>query len=193
MFFILRSMQQRDLSNSHYLSVRWGLPYFCSSYFALLCPILKSLSEPAKGYGAWQQCQEGEGKWVKHFLDDDWHHNPKFHLQPSRVHLPVTCLPQSLPGDKSPFLVYFPCLCALLHSAVWTHSIWVPLSIPASHTFTLTFTPNGSKPNKIMPWGCQEATNLQLLLRQIFLDLKTSKFSHYLVEWSWAVSNFFLF
>ena len=83
MFFILRSMQQRDLCNSHYLGVRWGLPYFCSSYFALLCPILKNLSEPAKGYRAWEQCQEGEGRWVKHFPDDGWHHNPKFHLQPS--------------------------------------------------------------------------------------------------------------
>ena len=121
MFFILRSMQQRDLCNSHYLGVRWGLPYFCSSYFVLLCPILKNLSEPAKGYRAWEQCQEGEGRWVKHFPDDGWHHNPKFHLQPSRVQLPVTCLPQSLPGDRSLFSVYFPSLlCALLLSEVWT-------------------------------------------------------------------------
>ena len=63
----------------------------------------------------------GWGKMSQTFPWWCWHHNPKFHLQPSRVQLPITCLPQSLPGDKSPFSVYFPSLfmCSPL-SEVWT-------------------------------------------------------------------------
>lgn len=154
MFFILRSMQQRDLCNSHYLGVRWGLPYFCSSYFALLCPILKNLSEPAKGYRAWEQCQEGEGRWVKHFPDDGWHHNPKFHLQPSGSNFLSHAFPSLFLGtDLSSQCIFPHCYVLSCSLKYGFFSIWVPLSIPASHTFTLTFTPNGSKPNRIMPWG----------------------------------------
>lgn len=160
---------------------------FCSSFRAL-----KNLSELAKGCGTWERGGEDERRWVEYFPDDSWHHNPKLHPQPSRVQFLVKLLPQSLLGGKLPFLNIFSLSvqvfpCSLLHRCL---SICDPLYISASHTITFPFRLNGSKPNKIMPQEPHEATDLQLILRQIFLDLKTSKFYHYLAKWLWADSTF---
>lgn len=162
---ILRSIQQRDLCNPHCLSVKWRLPYFCSSYFAFLFPALKNLSELAKGCGAWEQGQEGAGRWVSLMLID-------IIVPNSSLNPPGSCCTPSLVSTEPPSQYLVPhaqvLSCSLLDGVLPRR---VLLHTPASHTLTFTFRPNGAKPKRIMPQGPHKATNIQLFLRQIFLDL----------------------
>lgn len=189
---ILRSIQQGGLCISCCLSVRWGLSYFCSSYFAPLFPALKNLSELAKGCGTWEWGGEEERRWVKYFPDDGWHHNPKLHPNPpGSSFLSDFCLSLFL-GTNSPFSVYFPSVsrCSPALYCIDASPFVIPATFWLHTLITFPCRLNGSEPNKIMPQEPHEATDLQLILRQIVLDLKTSKSCQYLAKWLWANSAF---